>query len=281
MATLLEQTLSFKENKLLSKALKVQAKAFGILDIPFLLQILDNHPINKVLDIGTGEGSFILEIAKRKPEIDFVAMDHNKELIKQATEAKEKLNIKNINFIKHRFGSRFYSKKFDLVFTRFCLEHSSSPQTFVNQVFNQLNKRGVFAIIEEYWFDTGLDDEIWQKFRKNNLKTFKMKFRVDPYTPRHLTKWLHEAGFKNIKSKIAIYSPNTIGIEYFCSLILNIAFLGNQWFPDIWKKKYLKKLEQWIEKVIYGHELDPFITCVHATAIKKEHSFSKGLEEVL
>ena len=44
---------------------KAQVDAFGSLDYPFLTNIINQSNVSRILDIGTGEGSFLIGLANR------------------------------------------------------------------------------------------------------------------------------------------------------------------------------------------------------------------------
>ena len=57
----------------------------------------NENPIH--LEIGCGKGTFVLESAKRNPDINFVAMEKDRNVIITAMELIKNNNIKNIRFI--------------------------------------------------------------------------------------------------------------------------------------------------------------------------------------
>lgn len=57
----------------------------------------NNNPVH--LEIGCGKGQFVIEMAKRHPEINFIAVEKTKNVLVTALENANKENIKNVRFI--------------------------------------------------------------------------------------------------------------------------------------------------------------------------------------
>lgn len=267
MGMLLEENLDIAISELVDTGLKIQNSAYGILDIPFLLGALDNACANRVLDIGTGEGSFIAEVASARPGIDFLAIDHNEALVQAARNNLSPRSPGNIEFAHGSFGEGFDPGYFDVILLRFCLEHSGDPRRMLADIYSRLNRGGRVVIIDEYWFDTGIDEPVWEKFRLEMLKTFS-KIGADPFVPRQLTRWLKHAGFSGVDSKLAMYSPATIGYKPFRELVLGLPGVLRGLYPDTWGESLVEELEDWLEQRVRTGETDPFITHAHVVAIK-------------
>ena len=269
MESLLLKNRQLSKSELADQGYKVQNNAYGVLDRPFLNGILAEHSdIKNVLDIGTGEGSFILPIAKQNPDISFTCIDLNEELIRRASASAKTERVKNIGFQTASFDENYNHNPCDLIFTRFTLEHSHTPQVFVNEVFKRLKPGGIFAIIDESWLDDDTNDATWGEFRKYMRQSYKA-FQCNPHVARDVTNWLEQAGFSDIKLSTATYSPSTVGPEQFRALILTIPVLINKFVEsEIWPDDYLEGLELWIDDIIKTGRIDPRISFAHVTAQK-------------
>lgn len=267
MGMLLEEKLDTAVSALVDAGLKIQNSAYGILDIPFVLSALDAAGASRVLDIGTGEGSFITAVAAARPGIDFVAIDHNETLIAAAQNGQCRGGPGNIEFAHRSFDKDFDLGVFDVVLLRFCLEHAPDPQPILNDIYRRLRRGGRVVLIEEYWFDSGLGDPVWEKFRLEMLKTFN-KIGADPFVPRHLARWLQSAGFASIDSKLVMYSPVTIGYQPFRDLVLGLPAVLRGLYPDTWGEPQVDELAGWLEQRVRTGAIDPFITFAHVVAIK-------------
>lgn len=257
------------ESEIVEQGLKVQNGAYGVLDAPFLDQVLGSRPsIKKALDIGTGDGSFIADIARRHPSVSFLAIDLNPDLIEKANARKASLGLNNIEYRTAFFDGTFESDRYDVIFTRFTLEHSTDPHGFLREVAERLEGGGCFAVVEEYWFDTLVEDDTWRMFRKYMLASYDA-FGGNPYVPRDLTGWLRAAGFSEIKSSLSMCSPATIGANAFRELVLTVPTLIHKIKPGIWDEEFFPVLEGWIDEVIATNRLDPFIPLAHVIAWKR------------
>jgi ubiquinone/menaquinone biosynthesis C-methylase UbiE len=266
MHPILENKLNIDETEILRQGLEMQTRAYGVIDIPFLVDLIKSAHAKTVLDIGTGEGSFVLWLANELPETHFVAIDHNDDLLKLAKKNKADA-IQNVEFHTAFFDETFEKKTYDLIFTRFTLEHSSSPEQFVSEAFKRLKPGGTLAIIDEYLFDTQIEAPTWQQFRCKILEAYK-DFGVFPYVPMQVTTWLKSAGFVEPSVNIRAYSPNTIGGDLFKEMVLTLSVLLGKLYPDNWPLDFLKELDQFIDHAIKTNECDPYITMTHMTGRK-------------
>ncbi len=235
--------------------------------MPFRLSALQDGEVNRVLDIGTGEGSFILAVAEQRPDIKFIAIDHNDSLIKSAMRAHSASGLNDLCFQQALFDENFEEDNFDVIFMRFCLEHVEEPLDILSEVYRRLKPGGRIGMIDEYWFDSGIGDPVWERFRQEMLKTFE-RVSANPYIPRYLNGWLQSVGFKAINSKLAMYSPATIGIEPFSGLLLDLPVILNGLHPDTWQGDFIDELEQWLEQRVRPGYIDPFVSFAHVVAEK-------------
>lgn len=269
MESLLLKYLHLSKSEIADQGYRVQNDAYGVLDRPFLNTILTNHPeIKTVLDIGTGEGSFILPIAMKNPGVSFTCIDINEELIKRASISAKSKSVDNIDFRVATFDEEYTSDPYDLIFTRFALEHSPTPRDFVNNAFKRLKPGGIFAIVDESWLDEEDADPMWKNFKKYMRRSYET-FRCNPHVIRDVTGWLEQAGFSDIQLSNAIYSPSSVGSESFKALILSIPVLINKFLDvEVWPKDFLEDLELWIDEVNKTASTNPTITFGHVTAKK-------------
>lgn len=268
MKPLLEHDIHFSRSEIVNQGMKVQNRAYGVLDIPFLDNLIKSDPsVKEVLDIGTGEGSFILEVAKRNPGTSFTGIDRNGDLIEMARTQASSDTVGNAAFEPAFFDESFDRELYDLIFTRFTIEHASDPKSFIREVYDRLKPGGIFVVVDEYWLDLQFEDDVWQRFRQFMLKTYEA-FKANPFIPRDLSGWLHNAGYKNVKSCLPVYSPATIGYDNFKELVLNIPVLINKFLPDTWDEEYLSELEVWLNTKVKEGKIDPAITMAHITANK-------------
>jgi ubiquinone/menaquinone biosynthesis C-methylase UbiE len=228
---------------------KAQIGAFGPFDYPLLTAIIDKHKVRRLLDIGTGEGSFLIELAKRTKDVTFDAIDLNKNLIEIGKLKNKQLGL-NINFQNANFGKNFPGSHYDLIMARFAVEHIREKRdvdSFVLKAYQKLNYGGWLVIIEYYLHDLEIEDPVWKAFRKSEVATYK-KVNAHPRISLRLPESLKEANFKNIRSTFNHISPATINANCFFNLILEYTKLYAQICPEFWSKELTEKIVKWCDK---------------------------------
>jgi len=229
--------------------------------------VITNNNIKSVLDIGTGEGSFLLNLAKNLPDVNFVGIDHNDDFLKRSFTLKDKMALKNVELVKAFFDGSYDLTQHDMIFTRFTLQHSSDPQTFLDEVYKRLSNGGFFITIDEYLFQTEIKDPVWNEFYDCWIRCFE-KTGCNHLMSKEINPWLKRSGFKNIENSIQLYSPITIGSDNFKTLVTRIAALLYKVYPDVWRKSFFPIFEEWLDKITTSNEIDPFIPMAHVVAKK-------------
>ena len=121
----------------------------------------------KILDIGSGDGSFI-KVCKENGHESF-GLDGSKE---------------NIDFEKDRL--KFNDKTFDIITMLSVIEHIQNPTNILNEILRVLKKGGILIIITpnfKYCYKNFYDDPT----------------HVRPYTEKSVDSLMKLHGFKNIK----------------------------------------------------------------------------------
>lgn len=80
----------------------------------------NNNPLR--LEIGCGKGQFAMEIAKRNPDINFIAVEINRNVIVQACEKAKRENLKNLKFLilgAEKLGLYIPEKSVELIYLNF------------------------------------------------------------------------------------------------------------------------------------------------------------------
>jgi 2-polyprenyl-3-methyl-5-hydroxy-6-metoxy-1,4-benzoquinol methylase len=228
---------------------KAQIAAFGPLDYPLLTNLIKTHNITRVLDVGTGEGSFLIGLANRTENIAFDAIDLNKNLISIAKFRNEEAKL-NIDFQQANFGVNYSEANYDLIMARFAIEHIKEMKdidSFLITAYEKLNSSGWLVIIEYYIHDLDIDDPVWEEFRKSELATYN-SVRAHTRISLRLPQSLKKANFRNISSTINHISPITIGAESFFNLVQEYTKLYSQINPDCWTKEMVEKIIKWCDK---------------------------------
>lgn len=267
MEKLFEKAMQMDTAEAFDQIFKTQTETYGTLEIDRLASIIKANNINSVLDIGTGEGSFLLNLAKALGDVSFTGIDHNEDFLKKAVDLKKKMGTANVRLAQEFFDTNFAPDKYDMIFTRFTLQHASSPQEFVDAVYKRLNEKGIFITIDEYLFDTGIADPIWSEFYNCWISCFK-KAGCNHLMSTEINPWLKRAGFNKIESSIQLYSPVTIGPDNFRTLVTRIAALLYKVYPEVWDESFFPRFEEWLERIVKMNEINPFIPMAHVIAKK-------------
>lgn len=252
---------------LLSYILKVQVDAYGIFEIERLSKIIADNNVKKVLDIGTGNGYFLIKLVSDNRNVEFCGIDGNGHFLDEAKSLKKESNLNNVTFSEAVFNSDFPNDEYDLIISRFVLQHSTFPKDFIQEIYKRLNDNGVFITIDEYLFETNVNDSAWKDFYSQWIKCFNT-MNCDPYVPRHITTWLNQIGFSDIKSSIQLYSPATVGGEAFKECIIGIASMLGKIYPNIMDSAFLNKLESWLDEINLSKSADPQLQISHNMARK-------------
>ena len=226
-----------------------QNEAFGEIDYPFLVEFITQNNSQRILDIGTGEGSFLFGLASRVEHVKFEAVEYNEKLINKAKTKNEELGF-NIDFHHANFGENFSGSNYDLIMARFAVEHISSLgdiDTLVANTFKALKPNGWLVIIEYYIHDLNIIDPVWKKFRNLELRTYKTA-KIHNRVALQLPESFIKSNYKNITSTINHISPSTIDPERFYELVIAYTELYAQVAPKIWSNKTKEEILAWCEK---------------------------------
>ena len=254
-------------SELLSYILKVQVDAYGVFEIERLNRIIADNGIKRVLDVGTGNGYFLVRLASENADVEFCGIDGNAHFLEEARSLSEEKGLSNVTLLKSVLDSSFSEDKYDLIVARFVLQHSANPKDFIQEIYKRLNDGGIFMTIDEYLFEANVDDSAWKDFYSRWLKCFNT-MNCDPYIPRHISTWLHQMGFDGVRSSVHLYSPATIGGEPFKECIVGIASMLGKIYPDVMDSAFIDRLESWLDEINLSRSSDPHLQISYNMARK-------------
>jgi len=107
-----------------------------------------------VLELASGRGANSIFLAKKFPYSNFVATDFTKKHLSKAKKLSKNLNNLTIEFCDYHDLSKFYKKKFDLIFIIEALCHSHDKERVISEVKKILAKDGIFIIIDGFFKDS-------------------------------------------------------------------------------------------------------------------------------
>lgn len=254
-------------NTLVNPCYEAQNPAFNPVNIPFLKKMISDHKIRKALDVGTGEGSFLLNFVKQAPKVKFDAVETNSSLIQLAEHKQRTAADRQINFICSTFSDSFLKSDYDMIMARFAVEHMTDVSGFFRTALKKLKRGGALAIIEYYIGTASIQDPIWLAFRKKEIALYK-KIKSHAQISRDLPLLMSRAGFKNISSTFDHVSPVTVGKEAFYNLVSVYAKTYAQIDGKIWNKVFVKKILKWCAAMRKKSISDPMMFVTHTVGYK-------------
>ena len=113
-------------------------------------EITSQHISGAVLDIGTGPGSLVLEIAKLNPGIEVVGIDMSKEMIAIAYENKNRvLPEGHVEFqVANASSIPFADEYFDFIVSTMSMHHWAEPEKCLKELARVLKKNGIVWIYD-------------------------------------------------------------------------------------------------------------------------------------
>ena len=269
MKSLLESYLTLKQTDLLSATLEAQTRASGSAETPAVVRILNERECRDALDVGTGEGSFLLEIARRARGTRFLGIDHNAFAIEKAAARLRRRSLRNVRFETAFFDPEFDRKRRDAILTRYTLQHCSRPGDFVRAAFERLKRKGTFVAVEsvEAYMDCHVPDPVWREYRAT-LMAVHRKIGSDGNVGRALGSLLRRSGFRNIQVGLVLSSPSTIGFERFKSVVLATTALAHTLFPGLFDRKLTRRMDRWLQDEAGIEWRDPYIASAIASGVR-------------
>ncbi len=269
MKTMLESYLTLEQTDLLGATLEAQTRASGSAEIPVVAATLNERGCRDVLDAGTGEGSFLLEVAVRTKGARFLGIDHNEFAIRKAVARLRRRSVKNVRFRTAFFDAKFDRKKRDAILSRYTLQHSSSPADFVGAAFQRLKRKGTFIAVEsvEAYLDCHVADPTWEAYRAALLAVH-AKIGSDGNIGKGLASLLRRSGFRDVQAGIVLCSPSTVGIERFTSVVLSTTALAHRLFPELFDRRLVRRMGRWLDDEAGIERRDPYIASAIASGVK-------------
>lgn len=269
MKSMLESYLTLAQTDLLSATLAAQTRASGSVEAPVVARILNERRCRDVLDIGTGEGSFLLEIARRAGKTRFLGIDHNRFAIEKAGARLRRRSLENVRFQTAFFDRAFDPRRRDAIITRYTLQHCSEPGDFLRAAFARLRRKGTLVAVEslEAYTDCHVVDPVWEAYRAALLAVH-ARIGSDGNVGKALGSLLCRAGFRDVQVQLAICAPSTVGLERFRSLVLSTTALAHTLFPDLFDRTLARRLGRWLADETGIERRDPYLTTAIASGVR-------------
>ncbi len=269
MGSLMESKFTPEQHAMIRKVLVAQTASLGLVESPIVEDLLTKRRCRTVLDIGCGEGSFLLQMARKVHGAHFVGIDHSELAVRDALRNARRRSIRNVTFRTAFFDQHFERTKYDAIMTRYTLQHSSEPKIFVKTVFDRLKKKGTFLAVEslDTYTDCHEPDPVWERFRIAVAAIHKQTGSNDSIG-KSLGLLLKTAGFRDIQVCVLLCSPSTIGVKRFEAVVQTSAELAFAFFPDLFDQQLLEDIKRWLADRTRLEEKDPYLCSAVANATR-------------
>ena len=252
MSSMMESKLTPEQHAAIKKVLVAQTESLGRLEAPIVAGLLKERSCRSVLDIGCGEGSFLLKIASAIKNAQFLGIDQNELAIKDALRVTKRKSVRNVNLEAAFFDETFKRNKFDAIITRYTVQHSSKPEQFVRSAYDRLRRKGIFVAIESLddYMDCHVHDPVWEEFQ-SKLDAVHERVGSNNNMGKSLGLLLSKAGFRDVRVQAVLCSPSTVGWQRFSGVVQASADLAFSFFPDIFDRRLHQDVTAWL-----GHRQD-------------------------
>jgi ubiquinone/menaquinone biosynthesis C-methylase UbiE len=269
MTSLMESKMTPEQHAMIRNVLVAQTESIGMLEIPIVEEMLKRGKSRSVLDIGCGEGSFVLELARRIAGTRFLGIDQNELAISDALRRLRRRKLRNVMFRPAFFDSRFEPAEHDAVMTRYTLQHSSDPRAFVDAVFKRLKRKGLFIALEslDAYTDCHEPDPVWERF-KTSVAAIHGKVGSNSNIGKSLGVLFRNAGFRDIRVRVILCSPSTVGWKKFQAVVQASADLAYAFFPDLFDGQLRDDVTEWLRDRAAVERKDPYLCSAIADAVK-------------
>ena len=179
------------------------------LSINILKQYLNNS--DKILDLGSSTGTFLINLAKFNPKLNLIGIDNSSAMIQKATKKAKAfgVNIKFIesDFLEYNFGkNRLISANYTIQFIR-----PIKREKLISKIYNSLEDNGIFLmseklISEDKKLNKILIDEYYNYKKEKGYSEYEIAKKREalenvliPYSELENREMLKNAGFKHIE----------------------------------------------------------------------------------
>ena len=269
MGTMMESRLTPEQHALIRTVLVAQTESVGLIEAPIVEGLLREHRCRSVLDVGCGEGSFLLRLARQMKGVRFVGVDHSPLAVADALSQTKKWSLRNVTCRTGFFDARFERRKYDAVLTRYTLQHASDPSAFVAAVRERLRKRGVCISVEslDAYSSAHEDNPVWKRFRVS-LAAIHRRGGSNEDIGKSLGWLFAAAGFRDIRVQVVLCSPSTVGWKRFRAVVQASAETAASLCPDVFDRTLLEDVKVWVDDQARLEGEDPYLCTAIASGTK-------------
>lgn len=139
------ETSSQSKTPIWRRLLDIQTKLIMPLEFPLYYNLDIWHKSSRVLDLGTGYGEYLANLAEAFPEKQFLGIDCNSEYI---FEASQRYSDSHANLAFYFSDIFDFKDKYPCIVARLVAQHLPDLERFITHVAELLEPGGIFINIE-------------------------------------------------------------------------------------------------------------------------------------
>lgn len=270
MGTVMESKLSPEQHAMVMEALRAQTESLGVLEAPLVAELLERRGVGAVLDIGCGDGSFLLKVAASLPGVRFTGVDHSEMAVRDARRKVRRRGASNVEVRQGFFDPGWERDRWDAITTRFTLQHASRPEAFVSAVHDRLERGGSFMAVESLdgYTDCQVPDETWRRFR-TAVEAIHDRVGSNANIGKSLASLLASCGFREVRVRLLLCSPATVGFRRFRDVVQALARLASSLSPDLFSPELLEEVTSWLGDRAGIERRDPYLCSAIADGVRR------------
>jgi ubiquinone/menaquinone biosynthesis C-methylase UbiE len=169
----------------------------------------------KVMDLGTGNGLFLQQVALNHPRINFIGIDNQLHMIAQA----QKSNLRNVQWDTwdaNKIGKFSELSKIDGVIMRYFILHLPHMEGVLRDLANRLKKGAMLWIfdLDLNHFRCNPSHPVFDQIRQL-VKTFCDRFSIDSQAGTLLPPLLERSGFRVMQNVAEPFGNRTVDPSQF------------------------------------------------------------------
>jgi len=169
-------------------------------------EIVSNFKSGEILDLGTGPGYLPIEIVRRAPDINIIAVDLSRKLIQmaQANAARAGLSHQLSFEVGNSAGLHFKNASFDMVISTGMLHSLNRPIAVLIEIYRVLKKGGEAWIYDPANVTAYIDKRKWKASLNFRERSFLWFFKllglhkpIAPYTREQVIPMIEATDFES------------------------------------------------------------------------------------
>lgn len=191
-----------------------------------LIELIRNQPsVNfQILDAGCGEGQYLVPLAHKFQNHNFVGLDQDPGHIGFLRKLAKKEILKNCTFLQNTITSHFNnSVSYDLIYIIGVLQYISEPGKSIKSFSHSLKPAGKLMIYTPV--KTNLHFKFYNWIRKKFGHYDDAQPIYQPIDEQQLFEWIKSAGLRITRKEYYYGNLGTLGHEIFQSLVMLMTHL--------------------------------------------------------